>query len=159
MGDNKTSHACVENSQNSSPLNLIYDLAALQINLAYTGLHIFLWLFFMFDINVGLIFVLFFYSWMWTICQVYSDCSSASMKSAGELTHACPLFSSLTQTSYKSLVLTYIYYNMSVYHILVLILVVDINLYHILSTGTFLMIRLVYKGNPQFLSLASAIRI
>lgn len=82
------------------------------------------------------------------------------MRSAGELTHACPLFSSLTQTSNKSLVLTYnIYYNMSVYHILVLILVVDINLYHILSTGTFLMICLVYKENPQFLSLASAIRI
>lgn len=151
----------MKNSQNSSPLNLIYDLVALQINLAYiyTGLHIFLWLFFMFDINVGLIFGLFFYSWMWTICRVYNDCSSASMKSAGESTHTCPLFSSLTQTSYKNLVLTYIYYNMSVYHILVLILVVDINLYHTLSTGTFLMIRLVYKGNPQFLSLASAIRI
>lgn len=81
------------------------------------------------------------------------------MKSAGESTHACPLFSSLTQTSYKSLVLTYIYYNMSVYQMLVLILVVDINLYHKLSTGTFLMIRLVYKENPQFLSLALAIRI
>lgn len=152
----------MKNSQNSSPLNLIYDLVALQINLAYiyTGLHIFLWLFFMFDINVGAHIRI-------VLLQLDVDNLPSLQRLFLSFNEICRWVNSYmsfvffinTNILQKSGVNIHIYYNMSVYHILVLILVVDINLYHILSTGTFLMIRLVYKENPQFLSLASAIRI